>query len=422
LKTSLIILTRNEIEGLRSVFPRIPLGVVDEVIAVDGNSSDGTIEYLKTNKVKVVQQSRLGRGNAMIEGVRHTAGDSVVFLSSDGNENPADISRLVERLEDAEIAVASRFMKGGRSDDSDDPLLIRRFGNKLMTFLVNLLWRANVTDCTNGLRAIRRDAWKKLGIDSPYHETEFQMTIRAAKLGMKIIEVPTIESLRVGGKRYASTSKMALTFTRFLLREIWIGKSFLIETDEMKREVRRHYDSIASMYEPRKRESYLRMMRQAINELLGQTNGRRIADLGCGTGLALSWLDGDKVGVDFSRELLMRAHRGPDYVLADLDFSPFRAASFGFVLCLDVAEHLPSLNVMREAHRILERDGIFLLSTADRKYKLALEVLERLGLKLPEGPHSWRREDQITGEMTNAGFSYVQCSKAPIRFYKGTKR
>lgn len=418
MKTSLIIFTRNEVEGLAAVFPKIPFDVVDEVVAIDGHSTDGSVEYLQRNGIKVVSQEKLGRGNAMIEGVRHSSGDVVVFLSSDGNEDPADIPKLIEKLKDHDVAVASRFIEGGHSDDSDDPLLIRKLGNKLFTFLVNIIWAAHITDSTNGLRAIWRCAWNKLAIDSPYHEAEFQMTIRAAKLGMKIGEIPTVEGSRIGGRRYASTTKMAWTFTKFLLREVWIGKGFLKQTKDMKRDVRKHYDQIAPIYERRKRDFYLRIVRESVTQL----EADRIADLGCGTGLALSWLSGHRVGLDLSIELLSLAHEGPDYVLADVESSPFRDGCFDLVLCIDVVEHLPSLKIVEEAYRILAIQGIFLLSTADKKYGLILKVLEKLDLKLPEGPHSWRSCKEIARSISRAGFSCTQWCKAPIVFYKCVKR
>jgi len=353
----------------------------------------------------------------MIEGVTQTTGNYVIFLSSDGNEDPADIPRLVEKLKDNEIAVASRFMKGGHSDDSDDPLLIRWLGNRFFTFMVNIVWRAGVTDSTNGLRAIRRHAWDRLAIDSPYHEAEFQMTIRAAKLGMKIGEIPTVEGSRIGGTRYASTTKMAWTFTKFLLQEIWIGDRFLEQSTDWKRDVRAHYNEIARIYEQRKRGFYLRRIRESI----GQPKGHRIADLGCGTGLALSWLEGYRVGVELSEELLRLAHKGPDYVLADIEASPFRDDCFDMVLCLDVLEHLPSLKIIKEAHRILAKEGIFFLSTADKRYELVLRALEMLNLKLPEGPHRWRNREEIVEAASRAGFSCTQWSKTPLVFYRCTK-
>lgn len=417
MKTSLIIFTRNELEGLKTIFPRIPFDIIGEVVAIDAHSTDGTLEYLQSKRIKVILQRNLGRGNAMIEGATQTTGDYVIFLSSDGNEDPADIPRLVEKLKDNDIAVASRFMNGGHSDDSDDPLLIRRFGNRFFTLLVNMIWGAGVTDSTNGLRAIRRDAWDALGIDSPYHEAEFQMTIRAAKLGMKIGETPTVEGSRIGGRRYASTTKMAWTFTRFLLREIWIGNRFLTHNTDWKRNIRAHYNRIAPIYERRKRDLYLRRIRESI----GQPKGQRIADLGCGTGLALTWLDGFRVGVELSAELLRLGHKGPDYILADIETSPFRDDCFDMVLCIDVVEHLPSLRIVEEAYRILVKGGKFLLSTADKKYELILEILERLHLKLPEGPHTWREPKEILQRVSKAGFSCTKRSKAPVVFYECMK-
>ena len=175
---SLVLLVRNEIEGLRVIFPKTPFGSVDEIVAIDGHSTDDSVEYLRGKGIKVIRQQKLGRGNAMMEGVRATQGDVIVFLSCDGNEDPADILKLIEKLKTCDIAVASRFMKGGRTDDSDDPLLIRKWGNKFVTALVNLVWGANVTDSTNGLRGLRRSAWDRMLLDATYHETEFQMTIR----------------------------------------------------------------------------------------------------------------------------------------------------------------------------------------------------------------------------------------------------
>ncbi len=417
-RASLLIFTRNEIDGLKAIFPKTPLNSVDEVIAIDGKSTDGSVEFLESKGVKVITQAKMGRGNAAIEGMSHTSRDIVVFLSSDGNENPADIPELIKAMADADVAVASRFMQGGKSDDSDDPLRIRKFGNRMVTLLVDLIWHADVTDSTNGLRAIRRSAWDQLSIDSPYHETEFQMTIRAAKLGMRIKEIPTVEGQRVGGKRYASTRKMALTFTRSILHEIRIGKNFQQGSTAMKQGVRTHYNQISKVYEGKKRETYLRILRDSIKGY----NPKRVIDLGCGSGLALSWLEGERIGVDLSQKLIQSAHEGPDYIVADLEATPFKDQSFDLALCIDVAEHLPSLQVVEEAHRLLTDGGVFQLSTVDPKYGLLLEVLERLSMKLPEGPHTWRPPKEIADKMVQSGFNCEQWTKPPLRFYKGLKR
>lgn len=186
----------------------------------------------------------------------------------------------------------------------------------------------------------------------------------------------------------------------------------------MKQSVRQHFDQLSSVYERRKRRFYLRMLRESIET----AQGSRIVDLGCGTGQALSWLSGARVGVDFSEALLKGRHQGPDYVLADVEAVPFRDNSFDLVLCLDVIEHLPSLRVIDEAHRILVKNGILHLSTTNEKYGFILEVLEKIRLKLPEGPHTWRRHNEVVEKMINAGFSCSQWSKPPLSFYRGVKK
>ena len=236
-------------------------------------------------------------------------------------------------------------------------------------------------------------------------------------MGMKIAEIPTREGQRVGGTRYASTTKMARTFLKSLMREIRIGTRFGTSVADMKPRVRAHFDSISSIYQRRKREAYLRLVKKSI----GEVPPGRIVDLGCGTGFALSWFEGDKVGVDFSSELLRQGPPGPEYVVADIEATPFRDESFDTVLCLDVLEHLPTLNVIDEAHRILVPHGTLHLSTADRGFELVMDILERANLKLPEGPHQWRKTEEITNKLGQAGFKFDHRLNPPIRFFKAVK-
>ena len=221
MKFTLVFLTLNEIDGLRELYDRIPFDAVDEVLAVDGGSIDGTLEFYKDKKIPFVIQKKGRRGSAIIESAEHAKGDVLILFSPDGNEDPQDIPKLVEKINEGyDLVIASRFISGGRSDDSDDPLLIRRFGNNFFTFLANIFFKVGVTDAINGLRAIRKDKFVKLNQDASGHEIEFQMSIRCAKLGFKIAEIPTTESSRIGGQRKASTWVMGVRFTLFFLKEL----------------------------------------------------------------------------------------------------------------------------------------------------------------------------------------------------------
>src|SRR3989338_7801906 len=134
LKASLVILTKNEINGVNALFDKILIHSFDDVFAIDGQSKDGTKEFMEKKGLKVYTQEKLGRAEAFRMAIDLAKQEHIVFFSPDGNEDPKDIIPLVSLLgEDCDMAVGSRFMNGGRSDDDDVPLPIRGFGNKGFT-------------------------------------------------------------------------------------------------------------------------------------------------------------------------------------------------------------------------------------------------------------------------------------------------
>jgi len=222
--SSLHILTYNEIEGSKSLYDKIPFDLFDEVLIIDGNSSDGTIDFWREKGHKVYIQKIPGRGAAFIEGVANTTGENLIFFSPDGNENPADIPKIIKELEKNDLVIATRFGKGGRSEDAT---WFRRFGNNMFTFLVNLFFRAGVTDAVNGFRGIKRNKFEQLNLPPSRFEIEFQMTLRAGKLKYLIKEIPTFEGDRIGGYSKAGSFSVGFSYIKVLIRELFIGKNFL---------------------------------------------------------------------------------------------------------------------------------------------------------------------------------------------------
>ncbi len=227
-QSSLIILTRNEIEGLKTLIRRIPFEFVDEYFAIDYNSTDGTVEFFKKHQIEVVVQNKPGRGRAFALALRRARGKYLVFFSPDGNENPADIGALIRLLQAGnDLVLASRFMRGSRNEEDDKIIKPRAWANRLFTLAVRIIWGGNVTDSINGYRAIKKASLKRLRLDATGFAVEFQMTIRALKAKMKIAEVPTIEGNRIGGESTSTAIPTGLKFIYYLLREITIGKKFL---------------------------------------------------------------------------------------------------------------------------------------------------------------------------------------------------
>ena len=204
MKRTLVILTLNEIDGVSALIPRLPPGIADEIVAVDGGSTDGTADFLRQRAIRVCGQEKRGRGEAFRSALANTDGDALVFFSPDGNEDPDDIAKLFAALDaGADMAIASRFLPGARNEEDDAALPLRKLVNRAFTWLANAIWnrgRPEVTDTINGFRAIRRTAFRALDPSSATATIEYELTIGAMRAGMKIVEIPTTEGDRIGGE------------------------------------------------------------------------------------------------------------------------------------------------------------------------------------------------------------------------------
>jgi glycosyltransferase involved in cell wall biosynthesis len=226
---TLVILTFNEIEGIKSLYDRIPFKEVGEYFVVDGGSTDGTIEFFNEKNIPVVIQDKPGRAEAFRVGINKANGENIIFFSPDGNEDPNDIPRLLNLLEKGyDMAIASRFLPGSRNEEDEAAVPVRAWVNRTFTFLANSFWnkRQYITDTINGYRAVKKSVFLKMNIDASGFVVEYQMSIRAMKLGLKVAEIPTYEGNRIGGKSKAKSLPTGVAFVRFLAREILTGNKF----------------------------------------------------------------------------------------------------------------------------------------------------------------------------------------------------
>ena len=226
---TLVLLSFNEIEAAPKVFESIPLSAAQEVFAVDGGSKDGTIEFLQSKGVRVIVQKKRGRGVAFRLGVSEAKGDCVVFFSLDGNEDPADIPRLFAELEKgADMAIASRMMKGAYNEEDEHWFRLRKWVNLAFTLIANLLWNRGpyITDTINGYRGVRREAFQRMSPDAAGFVIEYQLSMRAMKLGLAVAEIPTRENPRLGGESTAKSFPTGVVFLRQLAKELLIGRDF----------------------------------------------------------------------------------------------------------------------------------------------------------------------------------------------------
>lgn len=201
-RSALFISTLNEIEALPKQFPHIPVSAFDEVYALDGGSTDGTLEFFKKNGIKAIKPVK--KGAIFNAGAMITKCEYLVFFAPDGNENPDDILRLLDGLKEGnDMVIASRFMKGGKNEEDKSVFKWRKWVSQAFNILVQVRWGGHITDTINGFRAVRRSKLVEMNPEPTGFDIEFQMSIRALKLGHKVSEIPTIEGDRLGGKSTA---------------------------------------------------------------------------------------------------------------------------------------------------------------------------------------------------------------------------
>lgn len=200
MKTSLIIPTLNEANCITQVLSEIPKNCVDEILIVDGNSTDGTPDIVQKLGYRVIEQDGKGFGDAFASGARHSTGEVLILMDGDGSHNPADIPKLLDKYKEGyDYVMASRYLPDSHSEDDT---VVRSFGNWLFTKLVNLLHGLNVSDSLYLFTAIDRKLYEMLHIRSKGFEYCMELIIKAHKMGARFAEVPSIER-----KRFSDTPK-----------------------------------------------------------------------------------------------------------------------------------------------------------------------------------------------------------------------
>jgi hypothetical protein len=203
-KISVVVPAMNEGKNIGLVLERLPEGL-HEVILVDGNSKDDTVEAARHAypDIRVTTQSGRGKGDAFRTGFAAVTGNLVVMLDADGSADPAEIPRFVAALEaGADFAKGSRYMDGGGSADITQ---LRKLGNTCLSGTANLLHGTHFTDLCYGYNAFWARCLPFIALDVPGFEVETLINLRIAGAGMKITEVPSYEEERIHGESNLNT-------------------------------------------------------------------------------------------------------------------------------------------------------------------------------------------------------------------------
>jgi glycosyltransferase involved in cell wall biosynthesis len=225
-RVSVVIPTLNEARNLEHVFAALPADL-HEVIIVDGHSVDGTPDVARMLRpdVRVVTQTRKGKGNALACGFAAATGDIIVMIDADGSTDPAEIPLFVDALTSgADFAKGSRFAPGGGSSDITP---LRRLGNRMLGLIVNVMYGTRYSDLCYGYNAfwarhvpsfgLRHDAKERLWGDG--FEIETMLNLRAAAAGLAVTEVPSFEHARIHGTSNLNTFRDGRRVLRTIFTE-----------------------------------------------------------------------------------------------------------------------------------------------------------------------------------------------------------
>ncbi len=216
---------------MRAVLPRIRREWCDQVLVVDGGSTDGTADYAKGEGCEVLEQKAKGIRRAYTEALPHIRGDVVITFSPDGNCIPEAIPQLIEKMKEGyDLVIASRYADGATSEDDD---LLTGFGNWMFTTLFNVLYGGRFTDLMGIFRAWKKELFQSLDLDKEegyFSENwvgidgmgaEHLMSIRALKRKLRIGEIPASEPKRIGGVRKMHPVRWGFVILVHTFRELY---------------------------------------------------------------------------------------------------------------------------------------------------------------------------------------------------------
>lgn len=234
MKITLIVLAYNEVEGMREIMPQIHPDWCDQIIILDGGSTDGTIEYAKEHGYFVYVQKEKGIRFAYREVLPYIEGDIVITFSPDGNSISELLPDLIAKMKEGyDMVIVSRYLGSAKSEDDD---IITGFGNWLFTNTVNFLHGGNYTDVMVLYRAYKTQMIYDLDLDKDESfalpeklfftriSWEPLLSVRALKRKLKVGEIPGDEPPRIGGERKLQVLRWGAAYYFQFFRELWFWR------------------------------------------------------------------------------------------------------------------------------------------------------------------------------------------------------
>lgn len=204
---TLLLPTLNEVVGFKAIFPQIDRSLFDDILVVDGGSTDGTVEYALENNIRIMSQLRKGLAAAVMDSIETIQTDCVIEFSLDGNCMVEQLPDIVNNLRAGyDLVVVSRYLPPAKSYDDN---VVTAFGNWMFTKMIRFLGKFPITDSLTIYRGFDTKIARYPEFKACLHGPVFEPLISAvaSARNLKVLEVAGDEPKRIGG-----VSKMSVPY------------------------------------------------------------------------------------------------------------------------------------------------------------------------------------------------------------------
>ncbi len=203
-KISVVIPARNEQDTIKPVLQALNGAIQQdggkhafEIVVVVDDPADLTIPVAEQEGARcLINDKGRGKGNALYHGFRNCTGDAIIIIDSDGSHNGEDLTHFVAALDQGFGMVIGSRVLGGSSDHN----VIRLFANALFTVTVSIMFGVSLMDTLDGYKGFVKDVVTGYRPRARGFDIEIELVARAIRKGYRIVEIPTHENKRAGGK------------------------------------------------------------------------------------------------------------------------------------------------------------------------------------------------------------------------------
>ena len=219
---TLIVPAKNEPESLPIFLDELKKYDCDILIVASKEDCDTYQSIEKTEKIKIIFQEKKGFGNALIEGLNFSKTEYSCIINADGSMNPKYLSEMLENCEKNDLVFASRYERpaGG----SDDDTFVTLIGNKIFSFLGNFLFNLNISDILYTYILGKTSSFKKMNLKSKDFRLCVEIPIKAKKMELNYICLPSYERSRIAGNKKVNAIKDGFLILIEMLS--FIGKNY----------------------------------------------------------------------------------------------------------------------------------------------------------------------------------------------------